>query len=563
MSQGGNTIFQVDHQNRIPADLRRVLLATFFVGLFAYGFSMSNILLGQDNSILWYPTLERPADFFGAASAGRWLANVGLVLFGSVNMPWWNGVWALCLIGASAFATCRLFEVRSPLLQILMASVMTVCPAALTSFNYITSTPTYALALLTACLAPYFFYRYRYGWVPALLCMLLTDAIYTAYLSVTVCWVILYALRQLILAQQPWRCVFLRELLAAVLSLFSLAGTLAISQGLVRLTGTAVQQRVTNAVAMGPAEYLQRIGLVYETVLYRVFSNWKSSYMQGLGCLSLRAAVLLGVVCALFLLYKNKVWRTPVTFLLLAVNVLMLPLAMDIIGILQTSHSLMDYAYVTPMVASLVLLSTAQEQGALPGISAVRTALAALLAVANVLYVFHFTKLANVDATFRFIQYESAAQLAGRVIDWLEAQEDYHPGQTPVLIAGKFPENYYFTEGEWGVLSAKPFRALKNIEGANAWMAFTYQELFEYFSEQLLGTDLKLVSDTTVNGGTSFTTDRDVLLKRAQDADASITAAQLNEALADCAGFPAQDCCAWAGEVLVLKLDFSSETPVE
>lgn len=561
MSLKENAIFQLDCQKKIPVDLWRVMAATFFVGLFAYGFSMSNILLGQDNSNLWYDVMETPADFFAPASAGRWLANIGFVLFGGVTVPWWNGLWSLFLIGLAVFVTCRLFQIRSALLQVLVAAVMTACPAVVTSFNYISSAPTYALALLTACLAPYFLYRHKWGFIPAFLCMLLTNAIYTAYISVTVCWVILYALQQLILAKQTCRTIFLQELFAAVLSLLSLAGTLAISQVLVRLVGSTAQQRVSNAVAMGLTDYLQRIGQVYGTVLYRIFSNWKSSYMQGLGCLSVRAAVVLGVVCALLLLYKNKSWRNPVTLLLLAVNVLMLPLAMDIIGILQVSHSLMDYAYVTPMLASLVLLSASWEQGALPDVSLGRTVLPLLLIAANGVYALHFVKLANIDATFRFAQYESAVQLTNRLIDRLEAEENYQPGKTPVLVAGKFPENYYFTEGKWGLPSDEAFRVLKNIEGANSWMAFTYQELFERFSEQVIGTELNLITDTTVNGGTSFTTDTDALLTRAQEADSSITAAQLDEALADCSGFPAKDCCTWVGDVLVLKLDFDAAAP--
>lgn len=561
MSSKENAIIPFDFQKKIPVDLWRVMAATFFVGLFAYGFSMSNILLGQDNSNLWYDVMETPADFFAPASAGRWLANIGFVLFGGVTVPWWNGLWSLLLIGLAVFATCRLFQIRSALLQILVAAVMTACPAVVTSFNYISSAPTYALALLTACLAPCFLYRYKWGFIPAFLCMLLTNAIYTAYISVTVCWVILYALQQLILAKQTRRTIFLQELFAAVLSLLSLAGTLAISQVLVRLVGSTAQQRVANAVAMGLTDYLQRIGQVYGTVLYRIFSNWKSSYMQGLGCLSVRAAVVLGVVCALLLLYKNKSWRNPVTLLLLAVNALMLPLAMDIIGILQVSHSLMDYAYVTPMLASLVLLSAAWEQGTLPEVSLVRTALPLLLVAANGVYALHFVKVANIDATFRFAQYESAVQLTNRLIDRLEAEENYQPGQTPILIAGKFPENYYFTEGEWGLPSDEAFRVLKNIEGANSWMAFTYQELFERFSEQVIGTELNLITDTTVNGGTSFTTDADVLLARAREADGSITAAQLDAALTDCSGFPAGDCCTWVGDVLVLKLDFDAAAP--
>ena len=88
MSLKENAIFQLDCQKKIPVDLWRVMAATFFVGLFAYGFSMSNILLGQDNSNLWYDVIETPADFFAPASAGRWLANIGFVQFDGVTIPW-------------------------------------------------------------------------------------------------------------------------------------------------------------------------------------------------------------------------------------------------------------------------------------------------------------------------------------------------------------------------------------------------------------------------------------------------------------------------------------------
>lgn len=538
----------------LPADCKRILLTVLAVGLFAYGFSMFNLLLGQDNSLVWYAELNQPEELFAFATAGRWLANVGLKLFGLVNAPWWSGIWSLLLIGLSAFVTCRTFGIQNKLLQMTLAAVMTACPAIVSSFNYLPSTPSYMLALLSACLAPFFLRKYKYGFVPAFLCLLVTNALYTAYLSVSVCWILLLAVQHLLQKPEDAGPAFVKEIFAALLSLFSLAATLGICKIILLATGISAQNRVAQATAMGVGDYLLRIKSTYLLVLHRLFSNWKSSYMQGIPHLMILAAVVLAILCAGFLCRQAKVWQHPGTLLLLFVNVAFFPLGMDLIGVLQTSHSLMDYAYITPLVASLVLLSTALQQDALPKYRI----LPLLLVFANLGYALCFVHLGNVAATFRFAQYESAVQLANRVIDRLEAQEGYVAGKTPVLFAGKFPETYFYTDGEWGPMSDGTLAELKNIEGANAWMAFTYQEVLEYISEQVLGTKLYLVQAASVNGGTPFVTDSGELTARVQQIDPSVTETMLTEALEQTPSFPAEDCCVWVEGTLVFKLDFSS-----
>lgn len=558
--QQTNDSFDMFALQKFPADGKRIFLTVFAVGFFAYGFSMSNMLLGQDNSLIWYDNFSSVQDLLAFSVAGRWLANAGLALFGTVNMPWWTGIWSLLLLSVAAFVTSRTFKIRAPWLQVVLAGVMTVNPYVVSAYNYLPSAPSYMLALLFACLAPYFLQRYRWGAVPAFLCMMLTDALYTTYLSVSVCWIILLVVQKILQNPGNTSNVFKKEVYSMFLAAASLAVTLGICQLIVHFAGLNAQDRVLRATSMGLRDYVDKIISTYSLVLYRLFSNWKSSYMQGIPCMLLRIVVVLAFILALLLFYKAKLWRYPEALLILACNIFVLPLGIDLIGILQTSHSLMGYAYITPLVLCIVLLSNVLELQAFPRAFVFGRILPFMVVGCNLLYVLCFAQLANKAASFRYVQYESATQLATRIVDRLESQADYIPGVTPVLITGKFPESYYYTDGEWGRVAAEPFAELKNIEGANAWMAFTYQECFEYMVTQVLGTKLNLLHAESASGGsTSFSTDLKELIARIQQDNPTVTQEELQESLNTVDAFPAQNCCVWVEDVLVLKMDLGQE----
>ncbi len=165
-------------------------LSALILGLFAHGYAFTNKLLNADETAALF---SKGADI----TSGRWGLAVSSYIFPDVSMPWIYGVISLLLLSAAACVTVRIFKIKSPLLQGLLASAITVFPAQTGTFCFMYTSAPYALAVLLTTLSVYLCLDGKLV-RNIIACLLLAFAllIYQAYISIAASYfVILLILR--------------------------------------------------------------------------------------------------------------------------------------------------------------------------------------------------------------------------------------------------------------------------------------------------------------------------------------------------------------------------------
>ena len=121
-------------------------------GLLAYGFCMMNkIPVGDDLN---------PLGLFGKGAtteSGRYGLELLRLVMPDASMPWIYGLMSILLLSAAVCVTVRIFEIKSPVLQILLAGVFICFPAQAGTMLYMFTAAPYALALLLSVTGVWYF----------------------------------------------------------------------------------------------------------------------------------------------------------------------------------------------------------------------------------------------------------------------------------------------------------------------------------------------------------------------------------------------------------------------
>lgn len=179
--------------NKIP------FISSIISGMLAYMYAFTNKFVNHDEIVY----------LFGKGAtydSGRWGINIITYIFPNYSMPWLYGITGVILIAISTCLIVKIFEIDNTILQIGLASLITVFPSLAGVFTYIFTSSAYSLAFLLAVLSVYLFQsgiksnklkRYR-NIVLSLLCMVFSLSLYQAYLSVVLCFFLLLCMKRVL-----------------------------------------------------------------------------------------------------------------------------------------------------------------------------------------------------------------------------------------------------------------------------------------------------------------------------------------------------------------------------
>ncbi len=110
-------------------------------GLLAYGFCMLNKIPVGDDLVGLFSK--------GATTvSGRYGLELLRLVMPDVSMPWIYGLMSILMLSAAVCLIVRLFEIKSQVLQVLLAGVFVSFPAEAGTMLYMFTATPYALALL-------------------------------------------------------------------------------------------------------------------------------------------------------------------------------------------------------------------------------------------------------------------------------------------------------------------------------------------------------------------------------------------------------------------------------
>lgn len=532
---------------RIPYNLRVALVSTFVIGVVAHFFCYTNVFFNHDDATMYWYRLS-----VGDAAAGtRWLAPLWQTLVACVQMPWLEGIFTLFFYSLSVWLICETLEITYPALIVLVSGILVTSPTTIASNMYLGSAHQYAGALLFACLALYAFEKWKYGWFWAFGCLLVSAGTYAAYVNLSVSlFLMLHIVRILTTRQENAVRVFwehLRFLLTFGAAMVATAGIMAF---LVKLFGVAAQGRVDDALYGGAAQYGEKIADAL-LVVWEAFSpTGNLSYFQEnplvYGVFAVAAVCSLALLVLLFI--KNRIWQQPLQLVVLVVDILCLPLAMNLIGVFYYGHTLMQIAFVTPWLLFVLLAQRLSTQPDLAtwvqaGVRQVRAFAfyAVVVAAVSVVTIVNGIYLANISYMKAYAIYESGLALTNRIVDRIEATPEYVAGQTRVLFVGDIKNNYApYRHG---------FAMTDSVTGIGRYSwdtSLTYNFVLSTYIEQQLGIQMQFLNPTD-----SVYADTATELL----AEAGVSwADESEEIIRGLESFPSQNCTYLRDDVLIIKL---------
>lgn len=165
------------------------ILAALAAGLAAYLFVFTNKLLNLDEIAGLFAKGE-------SISSGRWALALTSFIFPDVSMPWINGLLSLLMLTAAACLTVRVFEIKSPVLRVLLPALIVVFPSQAVTFTYMFTCAPYALAVLFAVASVYATLCHgKRGFAAGLIMLCLSLGIYQAYLAIAASLYVVYLIK--------------------------------------------------------------------------------------------------------------------------------------------------------------------------------------------------------------------------------------------------------------------------------------------------------------------------------------------------------------------------------
>ncbi len=363
-------------------------------GLAAYGFCLTNkIPVGDDLVALF--------DKGATTISGRYGLELLRLFLPDASMPWIYGLMSIVLLSAAVCLTARLFSIRSPLLQLLLAGLLITFPAQAGTMLYMFTAVPYALSFLASVAAVWYFSSGRRGrWLLSPLLLAFSCSIYQGYFSIASSFCVVRMLTLLCCTDRSAREVFREGLrmLGMLLAGLALYGLLLLAaMGLFRLP---LLHEVINEKQSIPVRVLV------------AFSSWLKTLLQGRfgyvpGRASLAAHLVL-LVCA-GIAMGLRLWKKggKENLLLAALCLLLYPLSCYCLYLLADNsyiHSLSLYSF-----ASLYVLCAALLDGlSLPPAAVLRRAGALAAAVilclslygANALYLRYYLRFEELKSFY-------------------------------------------------------------------------------------------------------------------------------------------------------------------
>lgn len=531
-----------DGYKKLPRNFKLCMLATFIIGLAAHMYCYTNMLTGADDAFLFSDTRT----FADGASGTRWLLAIYFALIKTIRMPWLLGVMTLLLYGVAAWLVCETLSITSSVGIILVSGLMVTSPTMISSNFYLTSAHMYAGALLFACLAAYAYKKWRHSWIAAFVFMLLSEGSYAAYISMTLCLFFLCSLKELLFDQEANDK---HNLVRHFGMLFLFGGSMVATTVICNLiTANNTAGRVQDAQAQAATDYIDNIITSVQQVFTFFLPGTYNTYFHGervMYSLFLLCAAL-SAVLVVWLLVKQQLWKRPLGLFLLVADIVCLPLAMNVIGIVSKwVHTLMTFAYLTPWLFFVMAVEQLYRREDLrkDWEKLLRWGYSLLACVVAGLTVLFGIRLANICYTKAYARYTEGIADSIRLTNLIEAIPNYVKGETPVAFVG-VSDNHFLRQDAYELTSD-----IAGIGDLYYWQGM-YTAPFvldSYVNQHLRANMLIFPQDAAI-----FTAD--TIADQLNDAGINASADEIKELLQDLHAFPKEDCWTWYNDVLLIKL---------
>lgn len=429
---------------KLSREFKLAFLSACGIGLIVHLYVFTNLLLGNDAA-------NNTFHANNYLTNGRWALGFFSSFSTFYQMPVVIGLISIVMIALTAGLTVKLLELSHPAAIVITSALLVSFPSVANTFAYMFTADPYFIALFMNTLAVWLTKKYRFGWIAAVGLITLACGIYQAYICYAA-GLLLFDCTLSLLKDAPVKQVLRRGIGYAAILIASLLAYILITNLLLRYhqQSFASYRGMDTMGQFDLSAMLSAIPTAYRKFILS-FIRWPYSprFLQ----LAQFSVPLLFGGSLLYLTAAKKLYREPLRLLLGLVTVLLLPLALDLIAVLNYSvdpHLLMIYAFVLFFVFTVKLAELAAQQLAARGRQ--WAWLSAVSALCCCVIVWNNFCVCNVGYHALQTCYENTFSTANRIVARIEELDGYTPGD-PVAMIGSLPRSYYGIAKKYGPYS--------------------------------------------------------------------------------------------------------------
>lgn len=376
---------------------------------------------------------------------GRWMLEPLQYIGQKASNPAINGVLLIMFISLAACLVVSTLKLESISSAVLIPAVMVTFPSVTGVLYFMFTAHVYSVGILFFCLSAYLIQRFRFGFIPAGICIILGLAVYQPFVSVAISLMLMVLILDG-LRGGKFKMLTINGLKYAETLAVSTFIYIQISKLIFPNMGEETYGGVNEMGKIALADIPKNFGRVYKRVLEYFITRPFSYVTSGMHVLNILVCALIVILFAINFI-QLKLWKKKLELAFICLMIFFLPFAMGFVYFMAPNapfSTLMLYAYSMLYVFALVLFERAFVQGEnidnqenKSFYKGVKTA-CTLAVVLTVFFVAYGNYLLDSQAYFRSsIAVERVTNYYNRIITRVEEMSGYTVGDR-VAILGEF-----------------------------------------------------------------------------------------------------------------------------
>ena len=405
--------------------------ATIGIGLFTYGYLMTNRFLTYDS--MW--NIYSDQDMI---SSGRQFLTYVCGISSFYDLPYLNGFLAILYLAVTSIFLVEIFKIKNYLSVVLVSGLLVTFPSVISTFGYSFTVDGYMLAILLVTVAFWLTDNKKFGCLTGAVLLGISLGIYQAYLSFVMILCVLSLLLYL-LEERNYKKIFTKIGQYAVMGVggyafYVLTLNLMLAVKDVELSGYQGTDKINSfALSQLPA------GLTSARVNFIDFIRYANvltttDFMK----IAVILLAIIGVAAYGYLFITKKVYKRIGVVLLIGVLVISIPFCATVINILSPEtihHLLLRGAWSLFFIFAVVLVERAAFYTKFKE-KILKQTITIVALVCSAVLIFEFAKMAQIVGFNMQERYEKSYALTLRIVEKLETTEGYSHGMKVAILGG-------------------------------------------------------------------------------------------------------------------------------
>lgn len=514
------------YQTKLKKEYKLAFILTFFITLLIHFYKFANTLPNHDSIFNYYSDQN-------VLGSGRWALSLACGISSYWDLPWVIGVLSCVYVALTVVVIVALFKVKNPVLIGLIGAILSSAPAITETFFFSYTADGYMLAMLLAALAVYFSRieeTRKSRLILSGVCVCVACGIYQAYVSFALVLAVCYFIDVLLQDSYSKKDCFKWIIRQAIIYIASLASFFVIWKVIMHFSGVEANeyQGISQVGNIDMKLLVDALAKSVRTTLF-YFIQW-NVFEKGVNLYIVLNIIFLVLMAigVLIAFIKSKMWERKWAVCLLAISIFaVVPFACIWFF---TSSSVI---YRPMMLESLALIFVL---GAIIYERWVKPSAKDIIAILLTIIVFNNALMANVSYFYMNLSYErtyaEGIEMMSRIY---ELKDEYEFDKFAVLGNIDYEIANESIDPEMGVVQAK---AKTHMLARHVRTTLLFNENhISSFLNVTFGLDLEVLDSE----------ERNALLKM--------------EEVQDMSCWPEGDSIKVIGDILVIKVSNSEETP--